>query len=345
VLGKYTFTFLSPFVLPTFRSIGVIPVFALYAYQSNPLFYVISPRQHLLMMVEALLGNTIAQQCFNYGTQLSSASLAGMCQPSIPVFTTLLAIALKREGVSRIKIVGIVIAITGSLVMVFGGGGGGGDDTTDSNYPLGAFFFIIQCACTSVYIIIQKPMFAEGVDVRTFTFYLFLYGGVGHVLIGSFFLPSVAWSDLPLTLIPILLYVILIATFAAFSLFVFATNNLPASVSSLGITLQSFFSPLLGAIFLGEVITVVDVMGGIAIVIGIVIVVWAKGKEGKEAKALTEEWMEKEGVDDGSDSDDPELTHDDDEDEVEPEMEEEVDVEQGHVMRDQRLTTDDDDGM
>jgi drug/metabolite transporter (DMT)-like permease len=86
---------------------------------------------------------------FNWGTSLSSASLAGMCQPSIPVFTTILAIALKREGVSRIKLIGITIAIGGSLVMVFGGGGGGGDATSDSNYPLGALFFMVQTACTS----------------------------------------------------------------------------------------------------------------------------------------------------------------------------------------------------
>ena len=272
-------------MLPTFRSIGVIPIFALYAYHSNPRFYVISPRHHAWMALEGLLGNTIAQQCFNYGAQLSSASLAGMIQPVIPCLTTCLAIALRREGISRAKVVGIVIAVAGSFLMVVGSGGGGADSSASSNYPLGAFLFLVQCTCTSLYIIIQKPLFAQGLDVRTFTFYLFLYGGVGHVLIGAFFLPSVQWSALPLSLIPILLYTILIATFAAFSLFVFATNNLPASVSALGITLQSFFSPVLGALFLGEVITWVDALGGVAIVTGIVVVVLAKSAEGKAATA------------------------------------------------------------
>lgn len=129
-------------------------------------------------------------------------------------------------------------------------------------------------------------MFAEGVATHTFTFYLFLYGGVGHVFVGAFFLPSLDWSAMTLQLIPIILYVVVIASFVAFSLFVYATNHLPASISSLGITCQSVFSPTLGAIFLGETVSWENVVGGVAIAAGIVIVVVAKGKEGAAAAAL-----------------------------------------------------------
>ena len=326
VLGKYTFTFLSPFVLPTFRSLGTIPLFAVYAYRKDPNYwYVMSPRHHALMLLEALLGNTIAQQFFNLGTQLSSAALAGMLQPCIPVFTSVLAIALKREGVSPLKIVGICVAVLGSAIMVVGSTG---ETSAESPHTaLGAICFIIQCFTTSVYIIIQKvsplslstrrthlthsphtsigidsathtsgcallcvvctvlqPMFAEGVATHTFTFYLFLYGGMGHVIVGAFFLPSVDWANLPIQLFPIILYVVIVASFLAFSLFVFATNHLPASISSLGITCQSVFSPTLGALFLGETVSWENVVGGVAIAAGIVIVVVAKGREGTAAQ-------------------------------------------------------------
>ena len=128
-----------------------------------------------------------------------------------------------------------------------------------------------------------QPMFAQGVATHTFTFYLFLYGGVGHVIVGSFFLPGVDWAHLPLQLIPIILYVVIVASFIAFSLFVYATNHLPASISSLGITCQSVFSPTLGAIFLGETVSWENAVGGVAIAAGIVIVVVAKGREGAAA--------------------------------------------------------------
>ena len=126
-------------------------------------------------------------------------------------------------------------------------------------------------------------MFAQGVATHTFTFYLFLYGGLGHVIIGAFFLPGVDWAHMPLEIIPIILYVVIVASFIAFSLFVYATNHLPASISSLGITCQSVFSPTLGAIFLGEVVSWVHVVGAVAIAAGIVIVVIAKGREGAAA--------------------------------------------------------------
>lgn len=128
-------------------------------------------------------------------------------------------------------------------------------------------------------------MFAQGVATHTFTFYLFLYGGLGHVIVGAPFLPSVDWAHLPLQIIPIILYVVVVASFIAFSLFVFATNHLPASISSLGITCQSLFSPTLGALFLGEVVSWENVVGGVAIAAGIVIVVVAKGREGTAAAA------------------------------------------------------------
>ena len=126
-------------------------------------------------------------------------------------------------------------------------------------------------------------MFAEGVATHTFTFYLFLYGGLGHIVVGSFFATSVDWAHIPLEIIPIILYVVVVASFIAFSLFVYATNHLPASISSLGITCQSVFSPVLGAIFLGEVVNWENVVGGVAIAAGIVIVVVAKGREGAAA--------------------------------------------------------------
>jgi hypothetical protein len=220
----------------------------------------------------------------------------------------------------------------------------------------------------------MKRMFAEGMNGRTFTFSLLLYGGCGHVLIGAFFLPSVPWASLPVTLLPVLVYAVVIATFASWSLSVFATTNLPASVSSLGITLQSFFSPLLGAIFLGEVVTWVDVMGGMFIVVGIVVVVWAKGREGKQAqveakiKALTvgegeglEKGMAKskgeESVssDHSDDDDDVELSHssdegsDDDSDHDDDGDGEERSIELGryvgHMQRDQQLASDDAGGI
>jgi len=267
---------------------------ASYAYYYNPKFYVLTKKQHLIMMLEGFIGNTLAQQLFNFGVTLSSAGLAGMVQPSTPIFTTIIAVALKREGTSWLKLLGIGIAIIGSVLMVLASGLSGNDSTDDStsqdsssaNQFIGACLILIQCFCSSVYIIIQKPLFAEGMEVRTFTFYLFLYGSIGHVLIGSFFLTEVEWSALPLTLIPIILYTVVFATFIAFTCFVYATSHLPASISALGITLQSFFSPLLAAIFLGELVSYVDILGGIAIVCGIVIVVAAKQREEVKANQL-----------------------------------------------------------
>lgn len=298
VIAKSIFNdgLIPPEVLPAFRTAGVVPVQAAWAYRKNPKFYVMPPRHHYIMLILAILGNTVSQQFFNFGESLSSATLAGSMQPLIPVLTTVFAIVLKREQFSWFKALGVAIAVTGSLVVVLLGSSSG-NSSNGSNPVGGAMCFLVQTLCTSLYITIQKPLFSEGIDLETFNFYLFLYGGVGHIIIGSAFAHEVAWSMLPWTIIPVFFYVSIVSSFFAFMFFVFATKHLPASISSLAICLQSFFSPTLGAIFLGESLSGLGIFGGLLIVAGIVLVVFIKSKETKaEARLAQEKLIELESI-------------------------------------------------
>ena len=278
VLAKYTFTFFSPFVLPSIRCAGAIPIFFCHAYRQDPHFYCISPKDHKLMLLLGLL-LSIAQQISNYGLDLSDASVAGMVQPVTPIFTTMLALMLKREKATILKMSGIGLAIIGAFLMVLAESEVASSESSGRDPMMGTILLFIQAILTAVSIIIQKPMLSAGFSTHTFTFYLFLYGGVFHAIVGCFFVSSIDWSHLPLTFIPIVLYTFFFTSFIAYSCFVYATKHLPASLSSLGIILQSFFSPLLGAIFLNEVINYIDVLGGIAIIAGIAVVVWDKHRE------------------------------------------------------------------
>ena len=288
-IGKYTFTFFSPFVLPIIRCAGAIPIFFCYAYWKNPQFYCISKRDHTLMLLLGFL-MSIAQQVSNYGLDLSDASVAGMVQPATPIFATMLALMFKREKATTGKISGIALAIIGALLVVLAESKLTSSESTGSDPILGTSLLFTHAVLGGVSIIIQKPMFSSGFCTHTFTFYLFLYGGIFHAIVACFFLSSIDWVHLPLTFIPIVLYTCFFTSFVAYSCFVYATKHLPASLASLGIILQSFFSPLFGAIFLNEVVNYIDVLGGIAIIAGIAAVAWDKHKESQveQPKLLTE---------------------------------------------------------
>ncbi len=64
-----------------------------------------------------LFGIVGSNLLFSLGTALSSASDAGMMQPLNTIFTTILAVFLRREEATWKKMLGIFLAIVGSVLI------------------------------------------------------------------------------------------------------------------------------------------------------------------------------------------------------------------------------------
>jgi len=193
-----------------------------------------------------------------------------------PVFAALFAVLIKRESATYGKAGGIALSVAGSLCMVFGSPAPA--NSSGSNNTLGIILILIQATCIAATIVAQKPILSR-VSILAFNFWTFAYGAIGHTIIGAYFIAVQDWENTPALTIPAMLWTIIGATIGAYLLFTYATKHLPASVASLGVCLQGVFSPLFGMIVFGEIITVLQVLGGIAIAGGIVAVVIARRNE------------------------------------------------------------------
>jgi drug/metabolite transporter (DMT)-like permease len=106
------------------RCVGSIPVLGFMAVVVNGRNSLCSlqPRQDLPVFVVLGLSGIVGTQFLtNLGTQLASASDAGMVAPSVVVFTTAIAVCLGLETTSWVKVGGIAIAIAGSAILLAAG--------------------------------------------------------------------------------------------------------------------------------------------------------------------------------------------------------------------------------
>lgn len=286
LFAKIAFESMSPFVMPMIRTLGVTPIMFAIGYSQDRNFWRIDRRDFKILALIGFLVCGVCQNLFNVGLMLTTTADGGITQPAIPVFAALLSIALKRETPSKFKFLGIGLAILGTVCIVVGETVlTSSDDTTSISAGrrlAGIACFMIQCFVYAIYLILQKSIL-ERRSTITVTFYTFLTGIPWTVAVGSYFASQID-GPLPGMWYVSVIYTILVASIAAFLLFAYAAKHLPASVSSLGISLQPFFSSVLGAMVLGDVLTYMHVIGGVFLIGGLVVVLWARSREGAKTK-------------------------------------------------------------
>ena len=115
------------------------------------------------------------QACFIVGAKLAGAVLASSWQPTQPVFTLLISVALGWERLTLFKAAGILLSLAGAAWMALPG-----SDLTGSGVELlvGNVLFFFNCLGTSLYVITSKVAFSRGYPPTTVTAYSYLCGAL-----------------------------------------------------------------------------------------------------------------------------------------------------------------------
>lgn len=114
------------------------------------------------------------QAAFIIGDKLAGAVLGSAWQPTQPVFTLLISIALRWEQCTLGKAAGILISFGGAAFMVtYGQTLRGGSAMRDI---IGNLLFFANCLGTSLYVIVVKLALARGYPPSTVTAWSYLCG-------------------------------------------------------------------------------------------------------------------------------------------------------------------------
>ncbi|KAL6648038.1 hypothetical protein ACP70R_012262 [Stipagrostis hirtigluma subsp. patula] len=267
-----------------------------------------------LLGFTGLFGNPLL---FLVGLRYTNASYASAFQPSIPVFTFLLAAIFgvetikifTRDGI--LKVLGTVVCVSGAILMVLyrgpsliGLGGTNAGNANDTPYPaqwltsimlqygietwhLGVLCLIGNCFMVGAYLVIQARVVIEYPASLSLTAYSYFFATLFMVLTALLATNGLDEWALTTTEIIAILYAGIIASCVGYAVITWATKIIGPSLAALYYPLLPACSTFLSTIFLGSPIYIGSIIGGFFIIAGLYLVTWARYNEAK--RALTQE--------------------------------------------------------
>ncbi len=192
----------------------------------------------------ALLGVVGNQLLFMNGLVRSTATNAAVLGSTIPVFTALFAIALRREVVRGARLAGIAVALIGALVLA-----GADGLSTSPEHLAGSGMILANSACYGLYLVLARPL-AQRYSPILLTAAIFTVGTIVVAPLGV-----IGWADAPpleVGDLAFLAFLIAVPTLGAYSLTQIGLRRAEASLVASYIYLQPLVTAIGAVILLGE---------------------------------------------------------------------------------------------
>jgi drug/metabolite transporter (DMT)-like permease len=262
VVGKYALTELEPLAVAAMRVLFAGPLLFLLALRHDR---ALPPRGELPVL--ALLGffGVFANQLlFIVGLSYTTAINASILMPSIPVFTTGIAIVLGIERMTLPRILAIMLAVAGALIIL-----DVGRFSFSGDSALGNLLILINCGSYALFLVLARPVLLR-IPPLTVTAWTFLFGGAGVLVVGFPTLLATPFDTLPLSIWLSIAYILLLPTLVNYVLNVWAVRRSSSSLVAAYTTLQPVVASVLAIAALGEALGLREIAGFTLIVAGLV---------------------------------------------------------------------------
>jgi len=233
-----------------------------------------SRQMWLYCIAGGFFGSFAMQVGLAMGLEQTSASMAGISSPLVPVFSTALAIGLKMEPFRWDKIGGVTLAVLGvSIVVAFPAIFGSGLKTGNS---IGFLWFIGNTLSFAIFLTLM-PTARKHMTSCNYTGWCFLFSLPMVALVTPGRSNPVPVSQFSAISFVAIAYASILTSAVAFMLIAWAASRAVPSVVSVYTSVQPVLSTLLGALFLSERIHWWDPIGILIIIAGVVTVVRPRG--------------------------------------------------------------------
>ena len=203
---------ISPFVLPAFRILGATIAFWIAS--------IFMPHEHvpakdkLRLLCAGLLCIVFNQNMFIVGVSFTEPIDASVITTMLPIATMILAAIVLREPITFLKAGGVIVGMTGALLLILSGGKG---LTLDHNHLIGDLMCLSAQVSFACYLVFFKSTIARYRPV-TLMKWMFLFSSIVYMPFMAGDIAAIDYSAMPLTVGGEILYVVFAATFFTFFL-------------------------------------------------------------------------------------------------------------------------------
>jgi drug/metabolite transporter (DMT)-like permease len=263
-------------LLVTVRVLGAAGVLlAVNAMRGGP--WVTDRRDLKRLAVLGWLGISANQSLFLFGLKHTTAINATILVTTVPVFTVLGSVLLKREPPSALKFLGIALAAVGTVYLI-------GPDRISlaPDVAFGNLLIVIGMGCYATYFLFVKPMMSR-YDSITVSTYVMLFAIVGVLPLG---LQALQGFDLGAVRKPVwgwVAFIVVGPTIFTYLLNIWALRRASSNMVAAFIYLQPVLTAAVAPLLLtGELLTTRAAVAGLAIFAGLAIVILAERRQHRE---------------------------------------------------------------
>lgn len=262
VASKLVFPHLTPLALALARLLaGMVVLVALrmlLVREPRP------PARDLAMFAFfALLGVVLNIGLYLEGLKRTTATNAILLIATIPAFTLLIAVIMRREKADAVQVAGIALSFAGIAALVFAKGGG-----LDLGGATGDLMVAANSLCYSFYLVLSKPYLGK-YDNLTLIAWVFVFGVLEMALVATPQLLATDWSALDAPAWAGFVYVLLLGTALTYGLNAWVLQHTTASHVANFIYLQPVVGVAAAAWILKEPLTWQILLSGVVILAGV----------------------------------------------------------------------------
>lgn len=284
VFGKGLLNELPPLAIVASRSLISAPLLLVLALRVDR--RIPPPRDLIRFAVLGFLGIFANQLLYIYGLQMTSAINAAIIMPSIPVFVALLAWATRAEPMTRLKALGVGLAVAGALSIL---------DLSKLAHASGSLWgnalLLGNCVVYALYLVLQRDLLLR-YHPLTVVSWAFGFGGLGILAVSAPTLAAVDFTALTTGAWLSLAYIAIIPSGVNYALNTWAMGRSSPALVATYTTLQPVAAAALAVLLLGESATWREALGFTLIIAGLLCVSrrrppYPKRNEGTREKDLS----------------------------------------------------------